>query len=65
MIGRCDNCAFWFETDLEDRCVGTCHRYAPSPLSRTIGEGKIQGVWPRVHKTSFCGDFTEKTKAKK
>ena len=62
MRESCENC-HWYRGS-EGLRTGDCHRHAPRPVEVLLlpedpDLEPFGAVWPRVHGTDFCGEFTQ------
>jgi hypothetical protein len=61
---KCYTCRWgWYLENEEgepENSLGECHRHAPSPVAYNynIVHGKV--LWPIVHGSSGCGDWTSR-----
>jgi len=56
--GNCASCRWFMPHAVStDKGDGTCHRYAPRPLTGGSGQGWSDWEWPKVYTGSFCGEF--------
>lgn len=57
----CKTCKFFFQEFGEG--YGTCHRYAPHPISKGLiphgndDENTFDSYWAAVNDTDWCGDY--------
>ena len=52
---KCKNCVFYTKGIEPD--AGECHKRAP--VTHFAEAGKVETVFPKVKKDSFCGEFDE------
>lgn len=58
----CRFCRFWVhDPELDELLLGTCRRYAPSPLTKRLmefdTEAELVTFWPTTAYNDRCGDF--------
>ncbi len=61
-MDKCETCNFWqFSDHANDGqpAIGSCRRYAPSPIFEANEPSELNIVWPPTDADKWCGDFVE------
>lgn len=56
-MNTCETCRFWLGSET-DNWSGVCRRHAPVQVVQKFKD-VFDGVWPRVSRKAWCGDFQE------